>query len=429
MIDRPNPPAQAHRNNRWLSLGLGLTLVACSGKRFSAVASVGDAAVPVTETSSNTSATDELNTNVTTGVVSMPLNSADQGDGGSNGSSLDASVTSAPTDPQSEGSGTDGGLGTSTGRDASLSDDTPTEPSDAGVTDTSESTSSEPDDGGVPEQTSDTQPLYPCDDGQFGTPREVRGLGFSNNLWGPGISGDGKQLYFGHTEGDEDLFVAQLDGSDPTSFDVAEPLSSLNTRTSEGTPFVTANGLSIYFYATREGGPGDRDLWHASRQSIDAAFDNPSLVEGPNDENYDHLPWVSADELTLCYTTLRDDGLGQSDIWMATRESKDDAFGVPTLVPGINTEAREDAVAFSPDGLTVFFSTDRDTNGDLDIWHATRGSLEEEFTDAHAIAGLNSDTEDTNLSLTNDGRHLYFSSGRSGEQRIWVSSRTCAAPN
>ncbi len=152
---------------------------------------------------------------------------------------------------------------------------------------------------------------------------------------------------------------------------------------------------------------------------------NPALLEGANDQQYDHLPWLSADELTLCYTTLRDDGLGQSDIWMATRASKDDAFSEHRLVPGINSEAREDAVAFSPDGLTVFFSTDRETDGNLDLWHATRLSRED-FTDAHALAPLNSDAEDTNLSLTNDGRHLYFSSGRSGEQRIWVASRSCA---
>lgn len=259
----------------------------------------------------------------------------------------------------------------------------------------------------------------------FSRPREVQGLGFSNNLWGPAISADGQYLYFGHTAGNEDLFVAARADDDAANFLPAEPLMALNTLGSEGTPFITADGLSLYFYATRDEGPGDRDLWLATRATETDAFDNPSLVAGANGESYDHLPWLSSDELTLVYTSRRDDGVGKSDIWMASRASKAEPFTNHTLLPGINTDAREDAVAFSPDGLTVFFTTDRETDGDLDIWQATRSSLEQPFDNAVALTDLNSDADDTNLALTSDGRHLYFSSGRSGEQRLWVASREC----
>lgn len=397
-----------------------LSAAGCGGKRFTAAIRDVDASVSPSSGSTGTTAESETAQSdgfQASGALSLPTHTKDGGDpatgpnNGSADSTLDPSDAGLTNDftPSQDASFTS----TDTAIDASVTDTTTKEAPTSG-TDTSG-------DNG----TTGFDPN--CNVGAFEMPREVQGLGFSNNLWGPSISGDGQYLYFGHTAGDEDLFVAQRAG-DAASFLPSEPLVTLNTSSSEGTPFVTADGLSLYFYATRPGGPGDRDLWHATRSAAADAFEDPSLVAGANAERYDHLPWLSLDELTLVYTSLRDDGVGQSDIWMATRPSKDVPFINHALLPGINTEAREDAVAFSPDGLTVLFSTDRESGGDLDIWQATRSSVEQEFGNAMALPTLNSVAEDTNLTLTSDGRHLYFSSGRSGEQRIWVASRECILP-
>jgi Tol biopolymer transport system component len=73
----------------------------------------------------------------------------------------------------------------------------------------------------------------------------------------------------------------------------------------------------------------------------------------------------------------------------------------------------------------VYFTTDRETDGNLDIWHATRSSSKQDFSDAEPIGYLNSPQEDTNLAMTRDGTRLYFSSGRGGAQRLWVAIRSC----
>jgi hypothetical protein len=421
-----NPNKASFARHLWsaLPLTLSVTALACSGKRFTALDQY--SGIPA-ESSSFVNTSLDVSTghqpSDRTDLPSMTVNP----DGGnletsSSPSDVGTSATSVPlNDAELQ---TD--VGSITG-DAALSVDTSAAPPDASVIDTTNTLDLTPDaslDAGLPKPV----PTHPCNEGTFENPREVDGLEWTNDLWGPGISADGKFLYFGHTEGDEDLFVAEILGADPARFHATEPLTELNTRTSEGTPFVTADGLAIYFYATRDGGPGDRDLWHASRPTTVDAFDHPALVAGANDREYDHLPWLSIDELTLCFTTRRDDGLGKSDIWTASRASKDEPFGKHKLLPGLNSEAREDAVAFSPDGLTVFFSTDRDTGADLDIWFAVRGSIEDDFSEPKIVEGMNSTAEDTNISLTGDGHHLYFSSGRSGEQRIWVASRTCDAP-
>lgn len=264
-----------------------------------------------------------------------------------------------------------------------------------------------------------------CQFGEFQQPSLVLGLDFDDRLWGPAVSRDGQVLLFGYTGGDEDLFQATNTGNGARNFGDVTALAALNTGGNEGTPFLSNDGLTLYFYATRPAGPGDRDLWFATRNTTDDEFDEPHQLMGVNGESYDHLPWLSDDELMLYYTTEREGGLGHSDIWQATRLTKSDAFDDHRLVAGINSESREDAIAFSPDRLTAYFTTDRATDGNLDIWQATRASLADDFDHAEAIPGLNSDAEDTNLALTGDGTRLYFSSGRDGHQRLWVAVRSC----
>lgn len=264
-----------------------------------------------------------------------------------------------------------------------------------------------------------------CRFGRFQEPSLVLGLGFDDRLWGPAISRDGQVLLFGYTGGDEDLFRATNTGNGARNFEDVTALEALNTGGNEGTPFLSSDGLTLYFYATRPGGPGDRDLWFATRTNTSDDFAEPHQLLGVNGESYDHLPWLSDDELTIYYTTEREGGLGRSDVWMATRLTKSDAFDGHQLVPGINSDSREDAIAFSADRLTAYFTTDRASDGDLDIWQATRASSDADFADPQAIDGLNSSAEDTNLALTGDGTRLYFSSGRGGQQRLWVAVRSC----
>lgn len=264
-----------------------------------------------------------------------------------------------------------------------------------------------------------------CNDGDFGAPKLVLlGSDYTDKLWGPAISADGRTLLFGYTTNNEDLYQATLQVDRVRTFENVTPLHSLNTPDNEGTPFLSYDGLTLYFYSTRSGGVGDRDLWSASRTVADVQFGEPQLVQGLNGGSYDHLPWLSESELTIYYTTERDGGLGRSDIWSATRAAKTDPFSDVELVAGINSPDREDSLVLSPDRLTAYFTTDR-SRGDFDIWKASRPSLASDFSQPVALDVLNSDSDDTNLALTHDGTRLYFSSGRDGAQQLWVAARTC----
>ena len=64
-------------------------------------------------------------------------------------------------------------------------------------------------------------------------------------------------------------------GSDPFSLVGPVNLSGLNSSDSDLSPFVSADGLSLYFATTRPGGLGGEDLWVARRSSTTNDFGAP----------------------------------------------------------------------------------------------------------------------------------------------------------
>jgi OOP family OmpA-OmpF porin len=115
-----------------------------------------------------------------------------------------------------------------------------------------------------------------------------------------------------------------------------------------------------------------------------------------------------------------------TDIWTATRTSKSRSFSTPAQVAGVNTASREDSVALSSDGLTIYFSSDRLGGlGDRDIWYATRSDTQGTFANAANLAQANSTLIDTDVTLSADDTELFFSSSRSGVVQLWRSVRVC----
>ena len=55
--------------------------------------------------------------------------------------------------------------------------------------------------------------------------------------------------------------------------------------------------LSLYFFSTRPGGEGERDIWVAIRSEPSAEFGEPSLVPEINSSSLDQLPTLTEDEL------------------------------------------------------------------------------------------------------------------------------------
>ena len=93
----------------------------------------------------------------------------------------------------------------------------------------------------------------------------------------------------------------------------------------------------------------------------DFTFGTPTNL-GPtvNSPSYDSDMSISADGLSLYFTSNRSGGSGTHDIWVTTRETAQDPWGEPVnLGPTVNSSDWEHTPFVSADGLTLYFSSTR----------------------------------------------------------------------
>ena len=121
--------------------------------------------------------------------------------------------------------------------------------------------------------------------------------------------------------------------------------------------------------------------------------------------------------LTTPFLTART-VFGQSDIWIATRETTNDDFGAPAnLGATINSPYHDGGAALSDDGMTLVFESGRHDGrvGDVDLWIARRDGPDLPWNEPVNLGDtINSPEHDVNPFISADGLRLFFSSNRSG---------------
>lgn len=98
------------------------------------------------------------------------------------------------------------------------------------------------------------------------------------------------------------------------------------------------------------------------------------------------------------------------------------------LGPVINSPSADQSPALSPDGLSLYFASDRPgTLGGVDLWVSRRASRHSDWgTPVNLGAGINSPSIESGPNLSPDGHLLFFQSNRPGGQGsndIYVSHR------
>lgn len=270
--------------------------------------------------------------------------------------------------------------------------------------------------------------LPPCDGtlGAFEAPEPVIGLDFDENVFGPALAADGRTLYFSGYAGGEQQIYSATRAERGRVFEDVQVLPAVNSPASDGSPFISSDGEHLYLFSERAGGIGQRDVWTSRWQNRAQRFSEPELLAGVNSRGTDLLPWLSADELTLLFVSDRPGGRGGADVWMAQRASVDADFAEPTDLAELSSGANEGRAILSPDGLTAFFSSDRDGGrGAHDIWMAIRTQREQPFLVLLDLSPLNSSANDQDVALSSDGTELFFASSRAGASQLWRSTRSC----
>lgn len=159
-----------------------------------------------------------------------------------------------------------------------------------------------------------------------------------------------------------------------SAFFAGDAVAQVNSGDDEGDPFVTAGDAMLYFSSNRPGAGHSYDIYSASRRS-DGSFDLPQPASELNTTVDEGHPVLTADGLTIYWASKRTDGgsQGETDIWTASRSSTSEPFGNIARVPELNSAYRDAPDWISSDGCKIYIETTRPGGpGGTDIWEAVK---------------------------------------------------------
>ncbi|SKB35933.1 OmpA family protein [Daejeonella lutea] len=190
------------------------------------------------------------------------------------------------------------------------------------------------------------------------------------------ISPDGNYLFFTGCNrpdglGRCDIYVSKWEGNEwSRPFNLGAPI---NTPGWESQPSISADGRTLYFVSTRNGGRGGYDLWKSDLMA-EGSWSVPVNLGPEINTAYDEQsPFIHPDDQTLYFSSNGWPGLGSKDLFITRKKNpgeqkiiweKPQNLGYP-----INTFGEESGLSISSSGCLAFFASDKQGgSGGFDIY-------------------------------------------------------------
>jgi hypothetical protein len=166
--------------------------------------------------------------------------------------------------------------------------------------------------------------------------------------------------YRADSYGSCDLYYSEKTGD---KWSVAKNMGqAVNSREWDAEPSISPDGKTLYFTSSRNGGYGNSDLWKTER-SDDGSWCKPvNLGNTINSAYAEMAPFIHFDNQALYFSSSGHLGMGGADLFKSTRSgnswSEPQNLGYP-----VNTKADELVIIINPEGTMGYISCNDKSKG------------------------------------------------------------------
>ena len=196
------------------------------------------------------------------------------------------------------------------------------------------------------------------------------GINTTDNEGTASLSADGRLIVFTACQGRKgfgscDLYLSRKTGTDWSTPENLGP--AVNTHYYESQPSLSADGRRLYFVSDRPGGKGRRDIW---RSDLDGAGNwlVPVNIGGPVNTPFNEAsPFIHANGQSLFFASDGHVGLGGYDLFIAdslVSTGPNTGWSVPTnLGYPINTSEDQASLFVAANGTRAYYSFEEQKDG------------------------------------------------------------------
>lgn len=263
--------------------------------------------------------------------------------------------------------------------------------------------------------------------GQFGVPQLIDGLlDPADHVQDPTLSSDELELYFASTKnGTLDIWRSTRARAD-LPWQPALRVAELSSANEEQEPELTSDGLTIYFGSDRPGSVPTFRLWSSRRASRAGAWEPPQLVLlSPADSSEtDRGAAVDDSHTMMVFASAPPVTDGDFGLVAVTRAAAAAPWGVKISLSSLDSAWSDWDPALFRGKLAIMFGSRR--TGDhltTDLFESARPAETAAFLPPTPVVELNSPRSEGDPWLSEDGRHVVFSSERAGTSRLYEAWR------
>lgn len=128
---------------------------------------------------------------------------------------------------------------------------------------------------------------------------------------------------------------------------------ALDTAANELDPFVTGDGLQLYYSPVT---PAPQHIVVAKRATTSDSFGNVADVTPLNTTGDNFDPMLIAGGRVIVFASSRPGSQASDNIWYATRPTASDQFGVPVELTSVSSNFDDGDPHVSTDGCRIYFS-------------------------------------------------------------------------